>query len=333
VVGGLVTMPAPFPPASVLNSASVLGTFGVPIEVFRAITGLAMAVAVIASVELFEHETDRILAYARRRELLLRERERIGRDLHDGIIQSIYAAGLHLEEAAAVAGPTNGAQRRFQTVLGELNRIAEDIRSTIFDLRSAEQDALDAEQLVAAVADELHANTAMVVDLRTEGLFRARLSAEQADHLRNILTEAFSNVMRHAQARRVTVRMAGSRRRLRIEITDDGVGFDHRRLFVDVPPALVWAGVLVDEFSHNRGAVPDRGSVADEAGDCCAGSDGDSVTDVGAVDDPRSVANCAVVADANAVLDDAVVSDLYAFVDDGVVADKTIRPDGNGPAV
>ena len=59
-----------------------------------------MAVAVIRSLELFERETDRALADARRRELLLRERERIGRDLHDGIIQSIYAAGLHLEQAS-----------------------------------------------------------------------------------------------------------------------------------------------------------------------------------------------------------------------------------------
>ena len=62
---------------------------------------LAIALAVVRSLELFEQETDRALAEGRRRELLLRERERIGRDLHDGIIQSIYAAGLHLEQATA----------------------------------------------------------------------------------------------------------------------------------------------------------------------------------------------------------------------------------------
>jgi signal transduction histidine kinase len=92
-LAGLVPMPAPFPPASVLNSQTVLDTLGIPIEVFVSITGLAIALAVIRSLQLFEQETDRTLADARRRELLLRERERIGRDLHDGIIQSIYAAG------------------------------------------------------------------------------------------------------------------------------------------------------------------------------------------------------------------------------------------------
>ena len=75
------------------------------------ITGLAIAVAVIRSLELFEQETDRALADARRRELLLRERERIGRDLHDGIIQSIYAAGLHLEQAAQRGRPPRRRQR------------------------------------------------------------------------------------------------------------------------------------------------------------------------------------------------------------------------------
>lgn len=228
VLGGLIGMPAPFPPASVLNSQAVLDTFGVPIEVFRSLTGLAMAVPVIRSLELFERETDRILADARRRELLHLERERIGRDLHDGIIQSIYAAGLHLEEATASLGATGGARQTLGTVMGELNRITADIRSTIFDLRSGELETRDAERIVAAVADELRANTLVELDLRVEGMFRPRLTAEQAEELRHIVTEAFSNVLRHARARSVRVRMASSRRRLTLEITDDGVGFDPR---------------------------------------------------------------------------------------------------------
>ena len=83
VLGGMIPMEAPFPPASVLNSEAVFATLGVPIEVLRSATGLAIALAVIRSLELFERETDRALADARRRELLARERERIGRDLHD----------------------------------------------------------------------------------------------------------------------------------------------------------------------------------------------------------------------------------------------------------
>jgi signal transduction histidine kinase len=227
VLGGLVSQPAPFPPASILNDRVVLETLGVPIEVFRSIAGLVVALAVIASLELFEQETDRALAEGRRREMLLRERERIGRDLHDGIIQSIYAAGLHLEQAAAELGDEPRTTRdRIGTVMGELNRITGDIRSTIFDLRSGELEARDAEAIVMAVADELQAHTLVKLELRSEGLFKPRLRADQAEQLRHIVIEAFSNVLRHAHADSVTVRMACTERRFTLEIRDDGIGFD-----------------------------------------------------------------------------------------------------------
>ncbi|HEX6129225.1 MAG TPA: histidine kinase, partial [Candidatus Limnocylindria bacterium] len=124
LVGGLIPMPAPIPLASQLNGAWLVGAVGIPIEALRSATGLVIAVAVILALDLFEQETDRALAEARRRELLTRERERIGRDLHDGIIQSIYAAGLHLEEATASLDPGDELpRRRIATVMGELERI------------------------------------------------------------------------------------------------------------------------------------------------------------------------------------------------------------------
>jgi signal transduction histidine kinase len=227
VVGGLVPMEAPFPLASVLNDQVVLETLGIPIEVFVSITGLAIAIAVIVSLELFEQETDRALADARRRELLLRERERIGRDLHDGIIQSIYAAGLHLEQASAEIGNDGApARERIATVMGELNRITSDIRSTIFALRSGELEARDAEAIVLAVADELQAHTFVKLDVSSDGLFRPRLRPEQAEELHHLVTEAFSNILRHAHAESVSVRMACTQRRFTLEIRDDGAGFD-----------------------------------------------------------------------------------------------------------
>ena len=227
VLGGLVSQPAPFPPASILNDRVVLETLGVPIEVFRSIAGFVVALAVIASLELFEQETDRAIAEGRRRELLLRERERIGRDLHDGIIQSIYAAGLHLEQATAELGDEPETTRaRIGTVMGELNRITGDIRSTIFDLSSGELEARDAEAIVLAVADELQAHTLVKLEVGSEGRFRPRLNAEQAEQLRHIVIEAFSNVLHHAHATTVTVHMVCTQRRFTLEIRDDGAGFD-----------------------------------------------------------------------------------------------------------
>jgi signal transduction histidine kinase len=227
LVGGLIGLPAPFPPASVLNGGTVLQATGVPIEVLRSLTGLVIAVAVILALDLFEQETDRALAEARRRELLARERERIGRDLHDGIIQSIYAAGLHLDEASAALDSSAELPRaRIRTVLSELERISGDIRTTIFDLRSASLETRDAEEIVRSVADELRANTLVGLDVTVEGGWRAELTAEQAVQLHQVVHEAFSNILRHAQARHVSVRLTCHRRSLQLEIRDDGVGFD-----------------------------------------------------------------------------------------------------------
>ncbi|HET7140971.1 MAG TPA: ATP-binding protein [Candidatus Limnocylindria bacterium] len=227
VLGGVIGMAAPLPPASALNGAAVLDAVGVPIEVLRSVAGLVIAVAIILALDLFEQETDRALAEARRQELLSRERERIGRDLHDGIIQSIYAAGLHLDEASAALEPDAEVPRsRIRTVLDELERIGDEIRTTIFDLRSASLDTVDAEEIVRAVADELRANTLVGLDLQVRGAWRPVLTADQAEQLRHVVHEAFSNILRHARAGQVMARLTFERERLQLEIADDGVGFD-----------------------------------------------------------------------------------------------------------
>ena len=233
VVEALIPVVGPMPPATVLNRRVVLDTIGMPIEALRSIVGLAMAIGVVRSLELFEQETDRRLAEARRRELLASERDRIARDLHDGIIQSIYAAGLQLEAVAAHAG--EGMQRPAQRPScetrhagrhGELNRITGEIRRTIFDLRSASLETRDPERLVAEVADELRAHGLLEISLRVDGPWRVELTDDQADELRHIVREALSNVLRHAGARRVALTLELAADALTLEVRDDGIGFD-----------------------------------------------------------------------------------------------------------
>jgi signal transduction histidine kinase len=114
-------------------------------------------------------------------------------------------------------------------VLDELERIADEIRTTIFDLRSASLETRDPEELVRAVADELRANTLVGLDLQVSGSERAELTAQQAEELRQVVHEAFSNILRHAQARHVTVLLSCEAGQLHLEIRDDGVGFDPER--------------------------------------------------------------------------------------------------------
>ncbi|MEX1156480.1 MAG: ATP-binding protein [Chloroflexota bacterium] len=224
VVGGLVGMRAPFAPASELNDSTVVTVLGIPIEVLRSIAGLVIAVAVIAALGLFDQETDRTLAEARGREQLARERERIGRDLHDGVIQSIYAAGLHLD---GIGSSLEGEARAgIHRVMGELDQAVGEIRGSIAGLEAGGSDQQTPAATIAAVAAEMDLASSLVFDLRVADDGLSPLSGENAVELRQIVRAAFNNTLRHAHATRIEAHLWTEGASLRLLIRDDGIGFD-----------------------------------------------------------------------------------------------------------
>ncbi|MDH4334179.1 MAG: histidine kinase [Chloroflexota bacterium] len=225
VVGGLLGMPAPFAPASEVNGSTVGAALGIPIEVLRSFAGLVIAVAVIAALDLFEQETDRTLGEARGRAVLARERERIGRDLHDGVIQSIYAAGLHLD-AMTTTLDTEESRVAIHRVMGELDRTIAEIRGYISGLEDEGNDGLDPAATIAAVAAEMDLSSLVVFDLRVQDAWLPPLTVGDAEELRQIVRAAFSNTLRHAHATRIETRLWSVGADLRLLIRDDGAGFD-----------------------------------------------------------------------------------------------------------
>ena len=96
VLGGLVVANAAFFPANWLNEDVLSAWTSVPAPVYRSILGLTLTIAIIRALSMFQVELDRRLATLEENQILLAERERIGRDLHDGTLQKIYAVGLLL---------------------------------------------------------------------------------------------------------------------------------------------------------------------------------------------------------------------------------------------
>ena len=169
LVGGLITPAGPFFPASWLNYDRVTAAIGVPTPVFRSLCGLVMAFCIVRSSEVFEVETDRLIADMERARVLAADRERIGRELHDGIIQSIYAAGLGLDDVLHTAPAiSNQTQGKIRAVMAALNNIIQDIRSYIFDLRPPENEC-ELEAVLAELVRELHLDTLLEADLRVNG--------------------------------------------------------------------------------------------------------------------------------------------------------------------
>lgn len=157
--------------------------------------------------------------------ILSRERDRIGMELHDGVIQSVYAVGMKLEILRGQFPMTSEQEAQYHSMMDDLNQIIEDIRLYIRDLRSARDEQATFKQRLENLArhfrDFAHVDVGVEVpaDLRT-------LSDRQRHSLTQIVREALSNVARHANATRVDIKIRESQNRLIMTVNDNGRGFD-----------------------------------------------------------------------------------------------------------
>lgn len=230
VVGGLIVPPAPTAVADVVNYDLLGRTVQIPAPVFRSICGLAMAFFITRSLDVFQVETERRIAAMEQDQALAAERDRIGRELHDGIIQNLYAAGLRLEEARyLVAENPPQAQRELATVMGALNQAIQDIRRYIFDLRAAEQ-GRELEIILENLVHDLRIDTMLDVNLEVSGQRCCWLASERIAHVTQVAREALSNVVQHAQATQVNVNLTYAGDFTYLTVSDNGRGLDPEAL-------------------------------------------------------------------------------------------------------
>jgi len=158
------------------------------------------------------------------RAAMLDERERIAADLHDHVIQSLFAAGLNLQAVAARLDPGPSTDRILTTISG-LDDTIRQIRTSIFRLHqgtSASGVGLRS-RVMSAIADVTPA-LGFEPAIRFSGLVEDTLPQGVADDIVAVLHEALSNVARHARAGRAEVDIAAAADRLTVEVIDDGAG-------------------------------------------------------------------------------------------------------------
>lgn len=158
---------------------------------------------------------------------VLEERDRFARDLHDGIIQAIYAVGLSLDGVkASIAADNEPALAQIDSSLKSLADVISDLRNYIFDLRPQ---ALSNKGLYArlqALLKELKVNSSFLsVQSQIEPDINDYVNATQASHIFHIAHEALSNAARHAQATIVKLRLEHIDQQIILEVEDNGQGF------------------------------------------------------------------------------------------------------------
>lgn len=161
---------------------------------------------------------------------LAEERERLFQDMHDGCIQSIYAVGLNLEACLRLidTNPTQTRQMIAEST-ASLNLVIQELRSFITGHRLRVTGGHDLRTAIekAALAAGIH-GLKFTVDVDETAM--NALTPEQASHILQIAREGISNATRHAQARSGRISLQHRSDGIRLEVRDDGTGFNARTI-------------------------------------------------------------------------------------------------------
>lgn len=187
----------------------------------------------VAVMELFAAAAAVSIGYARAREafdrmIVLEDRERIARELHDGAIQTLFGVGMNLQSTAMLSREGQVA-KRLEDSISTIDQVVRDLRNYIFGLRPGilRVNQLDLALRKLAKQFESEAGVATVADVDSEAV--AAISEKAADVLQ-LATEAISNVRRHAGAQTCRISLRLEDGSVVLEVDDDGKGFDQRRV-------------------------------------------------------------------------------------------------------
>ena len=183
----------------------------------------------VALVETFAGQASVALEYAQAREdlqrlALLEDRERIAKELHDGVIQSLFAVGMSLQGTALLAGDED-LTRRIENAVEELDRVIQDLRNYIFGLRPRILAAGSLDEALRQLTREFEDRTGVVAVAEVDPGAANNLASKAAD-LVQLAREALSNVGRHAGATTVRLSLYLDDGSGILVVDDDGKGFD-----------------------------------------------------------------------------------------------------------
>jgi signal transduction histidine kinase len=231
------------------------------LTVANPVGGAAFDEEAVRLVETFADQASVALEYGRvqaelNRLNLLDERERIGRELHDGVIQSLFSVGMGLQATAARSRDPE-VESRVEAAVNEIDRAIRDLRNYIFGLRPGILADRQLEQALEDLAREFEEKSGVTTVTDIDGTLAAELAPRAAD-LVQITREALSNVGKHARATTCRVSLHRDGDQAMLEIDDDGLGFD---------PAAPHPGLGLRNLKDRGTAIGGRVSIESKAGE------------------------------------------------------------------
>ncbi len=243
--------PSLLPPSTVINSDLFLQIFGFPVQLFRAAMAIGAAIFVIRFLRAFQVEIDHQIADLQtarlheaeereklRSQLFMRivaaqesERQRIARELHDETGQALTAIGMGLRGLSSSLKGNKEEQKQTVQGLRQLESLTaqslNELQRLITDLRPSHLDDLGLPSALRWYASDIEGRTSLIVQVEFTGKER-EIGASIKTAIFRIVQEALTNVIRHAGAKHVFIKMAYLDEELQVQVRDDGSGFDPR---------------------------------------------------------------------------------------------------------
>jgi two-component system, NarL family, sensor histidine kinase DevS len=158
---------------------------------------------------------------------VLEERDRIAKELHDGVIQSIYSVGLSLQGSMSLIDrDSSGLRSRMDDAIGELDNVVRDVRSYIFALQPKSVEERGFRTALLELARDLEVNTLAEVSVVLDKAGLDAIDDDLHSDVIQIVRELFSNIARHAKASEVSLTCALGDGEVVLRLEDNGVGFD-----------------------------------------------------------------------------------------------------------
>jgi len=226
VVGGL---------GKLINARNFLHISGLPIELFRTGTALLATWSITRMLAIFDLEKQRQVLESRRLEVVYRERERFARDLHDDVIQSIYAVGLDMQTTNHLIGKDNErAAGQINSSIERLNKVIHTLRAYIRGLETKGREQ-DLKASLVNMISQFREETGLAVEfsfpLSSGAYIEPAVDTEDwQQQLRQIIREGLHNVVQHAEATRAEVIIGVSAKSLVITLKDNGKGMSAKEI-------------------------------------------------------------------------------------------------------
>lgn len=228
VLAGLIVRKNPLFPANVINNELFMRLFLMPVELARAVTAVLITLLFTQVLELFRWESDKNIERLVEERAISLERKKMAQEIHDNVIQNLFATGLRLENL--IEKEKDEADRKdLLEIKSGLNANIVILREFIGIIKKSRVSLDDLQTMLQEVMDRFsrsHDDVRITMDYEVPEVTIGHISNQAVTQLYYIVQEALGNAVKHAEAQHVHIGIRAVIEGIEATVTDDGKGFD-----------------------------------------------------------------------------------------------------------